>query len=430
MGKNILRNVVIFVAIFLALNLILGAFKGKSSEPGLLDKNEIGMQTDSEFGLDKTVIVELKNNTQADITIKNACPHNPLDVFKYADNAWQKIESNPKTDCTEAKDFVLPTGKDYQIAYDKWNHALFGELGKYKISLTIKTASATSDEPSPTAKGKKVVEKKAADKTFESNEFQVVEQSFWRKLWNNFFYFPIYNTLIFFTNILPFRDFGFAIIILTIIVRMILFWPSHRSMQSQKRMQEVQPEIDRLKEKYKGNQQMIGQETLRIFKENKVNPFGSCLPILIQFPFLIAIFYVVRNGLNADNAYMIYGFLKGFTLDNINVNFLGILDLTKQNSYVLPVIIGGLQFLQMKLSFSTGGAATKTPGEQNKTESKSVNKMMLYFMPVMIAIFTASVPAGVGIYWGASTLFSVGQQYLVNRGGKGKSEPTVKVITH
>lgn len=421
MGKNLLKNVLIFAVIFLGLNLVLGAFKDNGQPSDLLDKNEIGIQADAEFALNKTVSVELKNNTAADITIKNPCPQNPLDVYKWGPGAaenqsasqspsWQKIESTLKTDCSDAKDFIVPAGKSYSIAYDKWNHNLFGKLGKYKIALALKIGEGD----------------KTADKTFESNEFQVVQQSFWRKLWNDFFYFPIYNTLVFFANILPYRDFGFAIIILTILVRLILFWPSHRAMKSQKRMQEIQPELDRLKEKYKGNQQMIGTETMRIFKENKVNPFGSCLPILIQFPFLIAIFYVVQNGLNADNAYMIYGFLKGFSLDNINVNFLGLLDLTKKNAYVLPVVIGGLQFLQMKMSFSAGSA--KKPEGQNKLETKSVNKMMLYFMPVMIAIFTASVPAGVGIYWGASTLFSVGQQFIVNR-AKEKNEPTVKVIT-
>lgn len=406
MGKNLLKNVLIFVAIFLALNLILGAFKGKDKPNDVLDKNEIGIQVDSTFALDKTVIVQLKNNTKTDITLQNPCPKNPLDVYKYVDNAWKKIELTPKIDCSNAHDFVLPQSKSLPIAYDQWNHGLFGEMGKYKIALTIKIGD----------------DKKTAAKTFESNEFQVVEQSFWRKLWNNFFYYPIYNTLIFFTNILPYRDFGFAIIIVTIIVRLLLFIPSQRAMESQKRMQEIQPEIDRLKEKYKGDQQTIGQETMRIFKENKVNPFGSCLPILIQFPFLIAIFYVVQNGLNTNNAHMIYGFLKGFSLDNINVMFLGILDLTKKNAYVLPVIIGGLQFLQMKLSF------IKKPGEQKgKSETQSVNKMMLYFMPVMIAIFTASVPAGVGIYWGTSTLVSIGQQFIVNRAKP--SEPSVKVIT-
>ena len=402
MGKNILKNVVIFIVIFLAINLIFNAFKGKSNQEKTLDKNDIGIQMATDIPLDKTVTVELKNNTKETVTLKNLCPHNPLDVYKYADNAWQKIESSPKIDCSEITDSIMAPGETYTVSYDKWNHSLFGEIEKYKISLTAKIGSA--------------------EKTFESNEFQITPQGLWRKLWNNFFYNPIYNTLIAITNILLYKDFGFAIIILTIIVRFLLYIPSHKALESQKRMQEIQPEIDRLKEKHKGNQQLIGQETMRIFKENKVNPFGSCLPILIQFPFLIAIFYVVQNGLNVDNSYMIYGFLKGVTLDNINVMFLGILDLTKKNAYVLPVIIGGLQFLQMKLSF-----IKKKPEEKSKSEAQSVNKMMTYFMPVMIAIFTASVPAGVGLYWGASTLFSIGQQHLVNK--KKSSEPTVKVIT-
>ena len=84
-------------------------------------------------------------------------------------------------------------------------------------------------------------------------------------------------------------------------------------------------------EKYKGDQQKIAAETMAIWKESKVNPFGSCLPMLMQFPFLIALFYVIKGGLNPDNAYLLYTQYGDLGLQNINVNFLGLLDLTKRN---------------------------------------------------------------------------------------------------
>ncbi|KKQ70094.1 MAG: Preprotein translocase subunit YidC [Candidatus Peregrinibacteria bacterium GW2011_GWA2_38_36] len=408
MGKNILKNVIIFIVIFLGINLIFNAFtRDKASTSDTTNKSEVAITVDAQLAQEKLVTATIKNNTQAAITIKNDCPKEPLNVYKYNGTTWEQLNSEAKIDCGKLPELIIQPDKEQQIWYDKWNHALFGEIGKYKISL-ITTINSN-------------------EKTFESNEFEITQKGFFRIIWDSGFYHPIYNTMVFLINIMPFRDLGFAIILLTLIIRFLLFFPSHHAMKSQKKMQEVQPEIDRIKEKFKGDQQRIGQETMRIFKENKVSPFGGCLPILIQFPFLIAVFYVIQNGLNHDNAYMIYGFLQGFvSLDNINVMLLGILNLTEKNAYVLPVIIGGLQFLQMKLSFAK--KPSKTGGEEKKrSETQSVNNMMLYFMPVMIAIFTASVPAGVGIYWGISTIFSIGQQLMINK-AKTKSEPKVKVV--
>jgi YidC/Oxa1 family membrane protein insertase len=209
---------------------------------------------------------------------------------------------------------------------------------------------------------------------------------------------------------------------LTLLIRLILLVPSQRAMASQRRMQDLQPKLAHIKKKYAGNQERIAQETMALWKENKVNPFGSCLPLLIQFPVLIALFYVIQNGINPDNVYLLYAPLKGVDLSNIHTNFLGILELTKANAYVLPVIIGGLQFFQMKLAMARTKKAKdeativgESQGPTKGSEMEMANKTMIYIMPVMIAVFTASVPAGVGLYWGVSTLFALGQQVVVNR---------------
>jgi YidC/Oxa1 family membrane protein insertase len=136
---------------------------------------------------------------------------------------------------------------------------------------------------------------------------------------------------------------------------------------------------------------------------------GSCLPLLLQFPILIALFWVIKGGLNPDNTYLLYTQYDGFSFHNISSQFLG-LDLLKANLYVLPLIVGLLQFIQMKM------AMMKVP---KKNEMAIANNMMTYMMPIMIAVFTASLPAGVGLYWGTSTLYGLVQQYFVN-----KSRPT------
>ncbi|MEK9133168.1 MAG: YidC/Oxa1 family membrane protein insertase, partial [Patescibacteria group bacterium] len=216
-------------------------------------------------------------------------------------------------------------------------------------------------------------------------------------------------------SIAPARDLGFAIIVLTILMRLVLLIPSQRAIVSQRKMQELQPKLEAVKKKYVGNQERIAQETMALWKEHKVNPFGSCLPILVQFPVLIALFYVIQSGINPDNVHYVYDPLKNVDLTNIHTNFLGILELTRVNVFVLPIIIGALQFFQLKLTTWRKKKQDDDKAEQPKSEMETANKMMTYVMPVMIAVFTASVPAGVGLYWGISTAFAIGQQMVANR---------------
>ena len=171
-------------------------------------------------------------------------------------------------------------------------------------------------------------------------------------------------------------------------------------------MRNVQPQLDALKQKYKNDPQRLAQETMAIWKKHKVSPMGSCLPMLIQFPILIALFYVVKDGLNVVDPNILYEPLKTFNLNSINPVFLGLIDLTKINYIALPVIIGGLQFAQIRLSL--GKSKSKALANKNDNPAMPMmNNMMQYFMPVMIAVFTASLPAAVGFYWGVSTLFGI-----------------------
>jgi YidC/Oxa1 family membrane protein insertase len=172
-----------------------------------------------------------------------------------------------------------------------------------------------------------------------------------------------------------------------------------------------------LKEKYKDNQQKLAEETMKIWQEHKVNPMSGCLPILIQFPILIALFFVVQDGLNPDQSVFLYEPLKDFVFQNVSTNFLGLLELTKQNFYVLPFVVGGLQFSQLYLANNRNKkqkAKTKSK-DQNQDQMQSVQNTMLYFMPAMIAVITATLPAGVGLYWGTSTLFAIMQQVIINK---------------
>ena len=410
--KNILKNVLLFLAVFLVINYFMQSCQS-DQDVQLSSGNLIFQTTENDYSRTKTVAVDIQNYTDETITIPNECPNEPFNVYKYENNDWAQKITNPELNCENAADIVIEPGNSHRITYDGWNNALFYEMGRFKIDFTT------------TLNGEA--------KTFTTNEFLIKKEGVFSQLWNGIFYKPIYNGLIYLTKVLPLHDLGLAIILLTILIRTILLVPSHKSMKSQKRLQDIQPRLEKVKEKYKGDQQKIAQETMAIWKEAKVNPFGSCLPLLLQLPFLIALFYAIKGGLNPDNTFLLYTQYEGFSLSQIHTNFLGILDLTKPNIYVLPLVIGGLQFIQMKLTMAKSNKGGKKKDKKQNEMAKATG-MMVYIMPIMIAVFTASLPAGVGIYWGTSTIYGIFQQLVINKNpdknpDKKPSEATVKVIS-
>ena len=350
----------------------------------------------TENASDEEVIVKLRNNSDTAITIPSSCPKNPFTVLAWNDKDFAPRTAETKINCELNPAITIEPRKDAQISYTYWNYALFSEPGRYKIQIDGGTIPGIKD-------------------TSISPEFRVVPAGFWRQLFSTAFYQPLYNILIFLITFAPGRDLGFAIILLTLLIRLILLVPSQHAIVSQRKMQELQPKLEEVKKKYEGNQEKIASETMRLWKENKVNPMSSCLPLLVQFPVLIALFYVIRSGLNPDNIHYLYGPLKNADLTAIHTNFLGILDLTKVSTFALPIIVGALQFFQLKLTMMKKKKTDDTAKEAPKSEMEMANKTMIYIMPVMIALFTASVPAGVGLYWGISTTFAIGQQVVANR---------------
>lgn len=403
MNKKMLNNVLKFLVIFLIVNYLYGVFVQKPQPAGTVIEPVKIVMSDTEYGRDSLVTATIENNTEKDITFPSDCPGEPLDVYTYKSGEWKKIEARPDIVCSSAspdpttkivEPITIKAKENLKISYDNWNHALFGNNGRYKI--IIKTNDG---------------------KQYESSEFTVVDQNFFKWVWIAFFYQPIYNILIFLTAKLPYHDLGLAIILLTIIIRVILLVPSQKALKSQKKMQELQPKLEEIKERHKGDQQRISLETMELWKTHNVNPFGSCLPLLIQFPVFIALFYVVESGLNPDHAYLLYSGFVSVVYREIHTNFLGILELTKANTFALPLIVGLLQFVQMKMTMkksTTGG---------KKSDMDMANSAMVYVMPVMVAFITVSVPAAAGLYWATSTLFGIAQQYVVNKEAEKSSGP-------
>lgn len=399
MNKNKLLTWAVF---FLAFFLVMQFFQKKPAPPsggpaagGVLVIEPVKQ----EFVSGEEVVVKINNNGTTTALVSSHCPKNPLRVLAWTGETFKPREAQTAIRCELAPDVKIAPGKEEKISFTYWNYTLFAEPGRYKIE-----GEAALEGTNETVK-------------FASPEFTVTQAGWWRKFFRAAFYQPLYNILVFLVDVAPAHDLGLAIILLTLLIRLVLLVPSQRAIVSQRRMQQLQPKLEHIKKKYAGNQERIAQETMQLWKENKVNPFGSCLPLLVQFPVLIALFYVIQNGLNPDNTHLLYAPLKDVDLTNIHTNFLGILELRTINVWVLPLIVGALQFFQLKLAMMKK-AKNAAQGEEPKTapsEMESANKMMVYIMPVMIALFTASVPAGVGLYWGVSTGFAIGQQMVANR---------------
>lgn len=227
------------------------------------------------------------------------------------------------------------------------------------------------------------------------------------------FYQPLFNLLIVIYNTLPTHDLGIAIILLTIIVKVALYPLFKKQTDAQHRLQELQPKIQELKERHKDDRQALAQAQMRLFSEHKMNPLSSCLPLLVQFPFLIALFYVFVNGLNEKSFELLYAFVQKPSV--INDTFLGLVTLTQNHHIPLAALTALTQFWYMKISLPK-----KLKTEQKKEEdlSQMMSTQMLYMMPVVTGVMAYQFPAGLGLYWVAQTVLSVAQHYQFLAGKK------------
>jgi len=182
-------------------------------------------------------------------------------------------------------------------------------------------------------------------------------------------------------------SYALAIIILTILIKVVLFPLTQKQMVSMKKMQEIQPKIKEIQDKYKNKDpQKMQQKIMEMYRENNVNPMAGCLPILVQMPILIALY---RSLLHIE------------FLNNEHAGFLWITTLTDKDPYfILPLLAGITTFMQTKLTTST---------------TDQTQRMMLYMMPVFITWISTTVPAGLVLYWVTFNILGFAQQLLVNK---------------
>lgn len=382
------------IALFLTL-IILNFFLPSKKEAQ--NENKITFSTlNKEYTIPNVPTITVKNWTTKEFTF-NTC--NNLEIYK--DSAKiEKIETSNPWFC---KDITTKPNESSNINFEaiakifsvKWDYEL--KLNSWETKNTI--------------------------------SFSQTEKWFFNNLFSNLFYWPVYNLFVLFLSKLPSHSLGLTIILVTLIIRLIVLVPQHKMMVNSKKMQSIQPKIKEIQTKYKWDQWKIWMELLELYKKEKVNPMWSCLPMLIQLPLLIVLYWVVSWITSASNYYYLYSYFADFDTKIINTHFFG-LDLVKQewkSGLILAVLIWWFQWLQIKMSLTVHQKTkshwkvvekdikTDDPVSEFMPDPEVMNMFMLWVMPTMLAFSSYFFPSWVGIYWLIWTIFTLVQQYVVNK---------------
>jgi YidC/Oxa1 family membrane protein insertase len=230
------------------------------------------------------------------------------------------------------------------------------------------------------------------------------------ELWNTIILEPVLNSLIALTTVL-WGNFGLAIIVLTVVVRLILFPLTVRQTQSTKAMQLLQPRIQELQKKYAKNQQKLQQEMMKVYKEAGINPLGCLWPMLIQLPIWIALYQSIMQAMAATPESLLslsqhlYHWAAVGQAVPLNDHFLW-LRLSQHGDIILAVLVGGTMWIQQKMV---------TPPAADPRQ-RSMTSMTTLMMPLMFGFFTLSFPSGLALYWVVSNIIGIIIQYFVSGG--------------
>ena len=202
-------------------------------------------------------------------------------------------------------------------------------------------------------------------------------------------------------------NYGIAIIIVTILMRIIVFPLTLKQEKSMKKMRELQPELEKIKEKYKDNPQEYQQKTAELYRESGVNPLGGCLPLLIQMPVFVALYWAFSgNAIPADAKFLWFTLKQPdrlFMIGNFAFN-------------LLPILNVGVTYIQQKIMTSA------TSGQESNQQMQT----MLYMMPLMMLFIFYKMPSGVTLYYLVSGALSLVQQYFILKGRSDDGKDSIK----
>jgi YidC/Oxa1 family membrane protein insertase len=233
-------------------------------------------------------------------------------------------------------------------------------------------------------------------------------------IFNTFFYNPIYNGLILLESSFSWMDLGVAVVLITLIIKLILFPLTKSSIRTQIQIKKIEPELNKLKEQHKDDKQAQALKMMELYRENQIKPFSSFFLVLIQLPVLFALYFVfLKSGLPEINTDILYSFVKTNAHIN-NVNFLGFIDIT-QKSLLLALTASVSQFFQIRLVMPK--IENKTSGEKTLKDDmmKNMQLQMKYVMPVFIFFVAYGLLSAVALYWTTSNLFMIAQELYMRK---------------
>ncbi len=219
-------------------------------------------------------------------------------------------------------------------------------------------------------------------------------------------YIPLYNLLILILNI-PHVDAGIAAIILTLLVKVVLYPIAKKGVVTQLKMKESSAELEEIKAKYK-NKEEQALKVMEFYKEHKINPFGSILGIIIQIPIIYSLYYIfLHSGLPVADESLLYSFVK---VPHISMQFLGFWNIAER-SIVLALLAAVSSFFQMHVSTSQ----TKNDPTKKEDLSSVMAKQMKYTFPIVVFFISWKISGVIALYWFVSNLAGIAQDYIIKR---------------
>lgn len=214
-------------------------------------------------------------------------------------------------------------------------------------------------------------------------------------------------------TVVPWIDAGIAVVFLTIIVRLILYPLSKKAVLTQVRMQEINPKLAEIKEKYKNDSQEQAKQTLALYKEKGVNPFSGVLVLIIQLPIIWALYRIfLHAGFPAVNTAILYSFIHAPA--TINVVFLGLINIMNK-SVVLAALAAISTFFQLKIATSYQPVPKEGSNSFGDNLARSMQVQMKYFFPILVFFISYKISGVIALYWLTSNLFTIGQEMVVRK---------------
>lgn len=232
-------------------------------------------------------------------------------------------------------------------------------------------------------------------------------------VFHTFVYDPLYNGLIFLIDIVPGHDVGVAVIALTVVVRLILFPLSRRVVQTQIEMKKLAPQMEEIKKKHADDRQKQSEAILALYREHDVHPFSNVGLVLLQFPVLIALYWIFARGtLPAVHTELLYSFIPVPEL--VNMHFLGLIDVGTR-SIILAVAAALTQYAYTRLAMGPRTRVPASDGSFSGDMARSMDLQMRFFLPGLIGVISLSTSAAVPLYWATANLFMIAQEYVAGR---------------